>query len=58
MSRVAVPPSGRPIFASKTTFDALAVESGEESEEEEQPSGSDGDAGQRFVIPLCLRIIL
>ncbi|RDB24932.1 putative phosphatidate cytidylyltransferase [Hypsizygus marmoreus] len=32
MSRI---PGGRPIIASKTTFDALAVDSGEESEEEE-----------------------
>lgn len=31
MSRIA---SGRPIIASKTTFDALAVDSGEETEEE------------------------
>lgn len=32
MSRLA---GGRPVIASKTTFDALVVDSGEESEEEE-----------------------
>lgn len=29
---------GRPLFASKTTFEALAVDAGEESEEEEPQS--------------------
>ena len=38
-------PTVRPMFASKTTFDALTVDSGEESEEITEPETSPG----RFV---------
>lgn len=37
------------IFASKTTFDALAVDSGEESEEEERPSDIE-NTQERLVV--------
>lgn len=40
-------PTMRPIFASKTTFDALTVDSGEESEETTEPETTPGPG--RFV---------
>lgn len=45
-------PPSRPVIASKTTFDALAVDSGEESEEEEvlvEPS-------ERFQFTPCAQM--
>lgn len=41
--------SGRPLFASATTYDALEVEEGEESEEEEQPADVQGIVPDRYV---------
>lgn len=52
MSRFSDTP--RTLFASKTTFEALNVESGEESESEEQPSDLDLLQDPRFVILTCI----
>ena len=44
--------TARPTFASKTTFDALTVDSGEESEETTEPEMSPG----RFVTQTFLKL--
>lgn len=57
MSRVAAP-GGRPVFASKIAYDALQVESGEESEEEIQEEAPESRFVCRVIDPLFNVLII